>query len=88
MLLKDDMNIKVENCKNCPFYQYQYDDWAIGNPETHTCKILQDKYFSKMDLSKPNDYFIKFDKKGNVKSKNKETLDNCPLLKENINVEL
>lgn len=75
------MNIKVNSCTGCPFYQVNYDDFALGYAWTHTCGLILNTCNGEIN------YFIDFYKNGNVKSKNRKTLDNCPLLKENINVE-
>jgi hypothetical protein len=89
--MKSKILIKVDNCNNCPFRNYNYDDFAMGDPETHSCNILQKEWLSNMmknNIVTSINYFINFYKNGNVKSKNKRTLDNCPLLTENLNIEL
>ena len=85
------MNTKIEvnTCNNCPFMNYQFDDFSLGDYETYSCNLLQREWTA--DLIKTNkvseaNYFIKFYKNGNIKSKNKKTLDNCPLLEQNINI--
>ena len=89
--MKKENNIEVTSCNDCPFMQYQFDDFAMGDLETYSCNLLRmermKSYVSTNKVSHLN-YFIKFFKNGNVKSKNKNTLDNCPLLTQNINVTL
>ena len=82
--------IEVENCHDCPFKNYSYDDFALGDSETHSCILLMREWTTQLidgHLIQSN-YFINFYKNGNVKSKNKKTLDNCPLLEQDINVSL
>ena len=88
-LIKPMIEIKVTGCQNCPFMNSCYDDFAMGDPNTYHCNILQGEWRS--HIVKNNslhlmDYFISFYKNGNVKSKNKKTLDNCPLLQDSINI--
>ena len=83
--------IEVKNCQNCPFRNYSWDDFALGDSESHHCNLLKEGWYEELIQSKklPHmDYFIHFYKNGNVKSKNKKTLDNCPLLQLDINVTL
>lgn len=75
-------NIEIKGCINCPFKNYTFDDFALGDPETHTCNLLRESWSKDMvnsNISSIN-YIIKFTNKGKVKSKNKKTLDDCPLL--------
>ena len=74
---------KIKGCIDCPFRNYQYDDFAIGNPVTNHCNILKEKWAKDVLDNKKNipvNYLINFKNSGKVKSKNKKTLDNCPLL--------
>ena len=83
--------IQVENCHDCPFRNYSYDDFALGDAESHHCNLLQRDYteqFTKGAKVGRANYFIHFYKNENVKSKNRKTLDNCPLLEQDINVSL
>ena len=81
--MKKTEKIKVKGCIYCPFRNYSYDDFAIGDPETHECNILKEKWHKNLIENRLNtlvDYFIDFNSSGKIKSKNKKTLDNCPLL--------
>lgn len=82
--------IEVDTCHECPFKNYSYDDFSMGDMETHSCILLMREWTTHIIDGHPVqcDYFIKFFKNGNVKSKNKKTLDNCPLLVHEINVSL
>jgi hypothetical protein len=89
--MKKEFKIETESCNDCPFMQYQFDDFAMGDLETYSCNLLRREHMkSYVSTNKVShlSYFIKFFKNGNVKSKNKNTLDNCPLLTQDINVSL
>lgn len=82
---------EVTSCHDCPFKNYSYDDFSLGNPESHACIPLRNNWIYKIvEGNQPTtaNYFIDFYKNGNVKSRNKKTLDNCPLLEQDINVSL
>lgn len=84
--MKINTEIKIDTCNNCPFMNYHFDDFSF---ETYSCNLLQREWSANLiktnTVSEAN-YFIKFYKNGNIKSKNKKTLDNCPLLTQNINI--
>lgn len=83
--------IILNDCKNCPFMVYEYDDFSIGDPETYSCNLLRKRWkddISTDNIYKPINFFIKLYKNGNIKSKNKKTLDNCPLLENEIIIKL
>lgn len=71
------MEIKVTKCMDCPFLKSYYDNMDEINYE---CNLLIREYNEVSWVF----YDIEIDNKNNVNSKNKKTLDNCPLLKENI----
>lgn len=31
--------IKVKDCIDCPFHQYEYDDWSTGYDTFHRCML-------------------------------------------------
>lgn len=39
------MDIKVKHCNDCPFWNLDYDDWAVGNNTTppEWCSLKEDK---------------------------------------------
>ena len=83
--------VEVNGCSDCPFRNYSYDDFSLGDAESHHCNILQQAWREEFVINGKvgkMDYFIYFYKNGNVKSKNKKTLDSCPLLNNNIKVSL
>ena len=83
--------IKITNCQDCPFKNYSYDDFALGDSESYHCNLLQQTWkedFIESGKVGKMDYFIYFYKNGKVKSKNKKTLDRCPLLNNDIKVVL
>lgn len=83
--------IKVESCHDCPFKNYSYDDFSLGDPHSHHCNLLQQDWRDEMDRTgkySTLEYFIFFYKNGKVKSKNRKTLDNCPLLEQGFDVSL
>ena len=84
------MNIKIEKCQNCPFFTTEWDEFDMsGQYYFYGCNFLKHKYLDEMKAgNKQSIHNIQLYKNGNVKSKNKKTLDNCPLLKENINITL
>jgi hypothetical protein len=88
--MKNKTTIEVTTCWDCPFRNTDYDDFALGDRDSHVCTILEKNWITNIINDNMNhiDYFIVFFKNGNVKSKNKKTLDNCPLLKQNINISL
>jgi len=55
--------IKVKNCQECPFCEYHYDDFALGDSELYICGLL--KYLNQ-------DYFLE-------KEKLEEVHTTCPL---------
>ena len=71
------MNIETKGCIGCPFYTSYMDSWDDAIDQ---CTLIYHQ--------KGENYFIDYYKNGNVKSKNKKTLDNCPLLIESVNVNL
>jgi hypothetical protein len=82
--------MEVSSCHDCPFRNYSYDDFALGDAESHSCILLQREWMYNAvegNLTHAN-YFINFFKNGNVKSKNKRTLNNCPLLETDFSVTL
>jgi hypothetical protein len=79
------MDITVNNCNNCPLRSYHFDDFAMGDMEVFMCDLIQYKNRGSGWNENSNPY-IKFFKNGKVKSANKRTLDNCPLLTSEINI--
>lgn len=83
--------IEIQSCQDCPMKNYSYDDFSMGDYESHSCILLQQEWSTTIwqsSIIPPANYFINFYKNGNVKSKNKKTLDNCPLLNQDINITL
>lgn len=79
------MEIKVKNCGNCIFRYSDFDPNSMGNDTVDMCILLRNHFIDK-------NYFIdsynSYDENGDYNESNKlnKTLDNCPLLKEEINV--
>ncbi len=91
MVNKGIKKIGVTSCDECPFMNYSYDDFAIGDSNSYSCNLLkmdwtEDGVIRKIPAN--HDYFIKHFKNGNIKSTNKKTLDNCPLLNNNLKITL
>ena len=72
---------EITGCKNCPFKVTDID--IMENP-CDTCNLIYSKMLKDKKVLPFEEYFIPFTKKGIVKSKNKLTLNNCPLLKEHL----
>lgn len=89
--MKKSITLEVPHCNECPFENYSYDDFALGDAESHHCNLLKRDWNEELIRTGklPHmEYFIFFYKNGNVKSKNKKTLNNCPLLSHDINVSI
>ncbi len=71
-------NIAVTSCWNCPFFQTEFDDFAIGDPHTYKCGL-------QFHLKYEN-YFVGVGRRNKIKSTNHKTKDDCPLLPEPVNV--
>lgn len=48
--------IKVKNCQECPFCEYHYDDFSLGDSEWYNCALLKflkkDYFLEKKKLNK------------------------------------
>lgn len=91
--MKKVKDIIIKGCIDCPFKNYEYNDFALGDPETYSCNLLKEEWAKRfIDNKNTNnfsvDYFINFTTRGKIKSKNKKTLDNCPLLEKDIKINL
>lgn len=88
--MKKVKDIIIRGCIDCPFKNYEYNDFAMGDPETHSCNLLKEEWAKRVVESKNIniDYFINFTTRGKIKSKNKKTLDSCPLLEKDIKINL
>lgn len=78
------MNIEIIGCNDCPFNSHSYNSW---DESINTCELLLYIKHKNRDDSR-GQYFIDYYKNGNVKSKNKKTLDNCPLINEELTIKL
>lgn len=65
-------NIKVTCCNDCPFCEYHYDDFAIGESELYFCGLL--KHLKK-------DYFLERKKLTKIHT-------TCPLKQESVTIQL
>ena len=74
------MKIKVKDCVECPFHQYEYDDWSTGADSSHRCMLavkldLEIAYIAIYDSKDPNDHDYEI-----------KTPDWCPLLTDKVEV--
>ena len=76
--------MEIKGCLDCPFNSHSYNSW---DEDINTCELLLYNR-NKERMRTRGNYFIDFYKNGNVKSKNKKTLDVCPLLKEELCLKL
>jgi hypothetical protein len=74
------MNIEIKGCKTCPFIKSSttWMDTEIG-----FCKLI----FYLNNTKKRTLNLIEYNK-DKVESKNKKTLDNCPLINKSLTIEL
>jgi hypothetical protein len=75
------MKIKVTNCVDCPFHQYEYDGWSTGYDSSHKCMLavklkLKESYIAVYDSKDEEDLDFEI-----------KTPDWCPLLNDKIEVE-
>ena len=76
--------MEIKGCLDCPFNSHSYNSW---DESVNTCELLLYNRRKERILTGAN-YFIDFYKNGNIKSKNKRTLDYCPLLNEELTIKL
>lgn len=67
----------AEGCKDCPFRSYHHYVHELGDQDINYCELIR---FGNKNTILFETGFIGFTPKGNVRSKNKLTLDNCPIL--------
>ena len=74
------MKIKVKNCVDCPFHQYEYDDWSTGYDSSHRCMLA-------VKLELDTGYIAMYDSKDlNDDDVEVKQPDWCPLLTDKIEV--
>lgn len=72
------MNIKVNNCDNCPFMVVEIDFNSVGNEVLITCNLLK---FLKIE--RINNNYRSFDYEEWCNISYLKSLEKCPLKKEN-----
>lgn len=73
------MNIKVTGCVDCPFRNYDYDEWAVGMDTVETCMLKQH-----IDPSS-SEYFIDVYRSSH-EEKELKTPEWCPLKVDSVNI--